>query len=480
MAEASLGKLHTHYFLSQADRAERWKLERLQMKALDEAFELAIERAGIPKDGELCLRSVSAPVHLRLGSSDHSITADWTAELAHVLTAHIRNAPPSRRVFYYSRRHAVLDFALSVARGEYQRAWAWRMLGLWQDRETGASNALRELVQALTREAETIVPAFRYLASLGTLAPFVRMLSANQWRELSEAALMHAGVLPAADVNTPPSSRVFSYALRILKHSQILAAINSSGALARADETIRRAVAVLAIFDAEPALLHSQVAPDIVALVASSIGTAPVNEEPIVASELEQAAPGPFSSPQPAEKHVEQNNDIPDPRQRARTEYGGLLFLINVLDLLEMPDHILAEAVLATRPLSWTLHQLAMTLIPAGPTDAAVLAFAGLPPGASPPSETELPATEIETHAVSLLAARVIDCLSSLFEPDVFSASELLEFVCRREAEIVADPVWLEVRFSLDQVSTEIRRAGLDLNPGYVKWLGVILKFVYE
>jgi len=56
----------------------------------------------------------------------------------------------------------------------------------------------------------------------------------------------------------------------------------------------------------------------------------------------------------------------------------------------------------------------------------------------------------------------------------------LIEFVCHRSAEIVADPGWIDVRFSLDEVATEIRRAGLDLDPGYVPWLGVVVRFIYE
>lgn len=57
---------------------------------------------------------------------------------------------------------------------------------------------------------------------------------------------------------------------------------------------------------------------------------------------------------------------------------------------------------------------------------------------------------------------------------------ELLELVCRRRARIVADPGWIEVFFSLDDVKTELRRARLDLDPGFVPWLGVVLRFVYE
>jgi hypothetical protein len=36
------------------------------------------------------------------------------------------------------------------------------------------------------------------------------------------------------------------------------------------------------------------------------------------------------------------------------------------------------------------------------------------------------------------------------------------------------------VIFSIREVVTEIRRAGLDLDPGFIPWLGVVMKFYYE
>ena len=54
-----------------------------------------------------------------------------------------------------------------------------------------------------------------------------------------------------------------------------------------------------------------------------------------------------------------------------------------------------------------------------------------------------------------------------------------LDFVCSREADILADPGWLEVQFSLEGVSTEIRATALDLDLGWVPWLGMVIRFVY-
>ena len=133
---------------------------------------------------------------------------------------------------------------------------------------------------------------------------------------------------------------------------------------------------------------------------------------------------------------------------------------------------------LGRRDFSWVLHQLALTLTGTGPSDPAALAFAGLPPDAEPPSITEDPANETEAAAVLELVELILERLRVLLEPE--TEMNLIEFVCCRRAQLVVDPGWIEVRFSLDDLSTEIRRAGLDLNPGYISWLGIVVSFVYE
>lgn len=184
--------------------------------------------------------------------------------------------------------------------------------------------------------------------------------------------------------------------------------------------------------------------------------------------------------PSGIEQDVKPVSEFLDPRRRRITEFGGLLFLLRIIELLKLPEQILADATLGSRPFVWTFHQLAMALAPIEPDDAGGLAFAGLAPDDMPPSEQDQPATLDETRALLALAEKVVECLSSLVDYEHESTEALLEFVCRRRAEVVADPGWIEIRLSLDQVATEIRRAGLDLDPGYVGWLGVVVKFVYE
>ena len=52
--------------------------------------------------------------------------------------------------------------------------------------------------------------------------------------------------------------------------------------------------------------------------------------------------------------------------------------------------------------------------------------------------------------------------------------------VVRRTGRIVWDRTHVEVRMPLSCVDLRIRRAGLDLDPGWVPWLGKVLRFYYE
>jgi hypothetical protein len=51
--------------------------------------------------------------------------------------------------------------------------------------------------------------------------------------------------------------------------------------------------------------------------------------------------------------------------------------------------------------------------------------------------------------------------------------------VCRRQAVITADPGWIDIHLRLDEVDVNVRRAGLDLDPGYLPWLGCVVRFCY-
>lgn len=168
-----------------------------------------------------------------------------------------------------------------------------------------------------------------------------------------------------------------------------------------------------------------------------------------------------------------------DGRIVARTGSGGLLYLLHVAADLDIPTLAPRSRVLGHRGLRWILNEVAASLAACPPGDPAALAFAGLPPDADPPRTGEPPITLGEARALLGTRRRVIAGLRRRLADDETNAEELLSAVIDHPAVVLADPGWLEIRFPMEEVRTPIRAAGLDQNPGYLPWLGVVVRFSY-
>ncbi len=505
MQEVRIHKFETHYRLPKRALAERRRLDQVRALVLDTALELALERAGVPEDGELCIRTLVAPIRLRLSGTDASLVLDWSVALAHEISRALRDGSSPNMVFYYSRRQALMDLVIKVSRGDVRRIWAWRQLGLWRSNDQSSDRAnerqaVLELAHALCAEPAMVVPALRVLAVEGGLQHIANRLTGREWEALALAALSAIGAAHLlSEADHALSSRDLRDALRVLNGSRVLRAITSSSALREASIEARRAVAALAVLDAEPMLLRTDSAQIVIAVIAEATRSAPVETINVLPEQLPSGtlaltersqlrAPGSIERTREAEfegadaitEPDEEEAKPVDLRRRAFTRFGGLLFLLGLIEDLCLPEEIIAHPALGARPLLWVIHQLALALLTIEPNDPAALAFAGRPPDARPPSEEQEAPTEIEARATKTFAARIVKRLGALLDFEDAIQTCLLEFVCCRRAEIVADPGWIEVRFSLDEVSTEIRRAGVDLDPGYLSWLGVVVRFVYE
>ena len=169
----------------------------------------------------------------------------------------------------------------------------------------------------------------------------------------------------------------------------------------------------------------------------------------------------------------------PDARAVRPTPWAGLLFLLATAADAGVPDRLLDDPAFAARPLWWTLHRIGLLLVPADPDDPALLAFAGLRPGDPGPRTAAAPDAAEERglgrhagHWAAVTAAR-------LGVPDDRPPAEVVIALAARPGEVVAEPGWVEVRLGLDQVDIDARRAGLDVDPGWVPWLGTVVRFCY-
>jgi len=499
MDTLSIDRLEVRYRmpLSRAQEADR--LDRALRRVLDEALESALERAGFSPTEEVCIREVEVPVRLRLSAGDDDLILAWSDALARGLRQAVAAGETSRVVRYTSRAHALLDLAAGAAAGDLRRAWAWRQLGIGP---ASAGSTVQEVrtpreaaeayATALAAEPETIVPILRAVAEAGHLEHLVAVLPPEIWVELAREALRVAGAPAEAlgeeswggweekeEVQDAASSdrKIVRRAVAASPIGRISAS-SASGSLP--------ALAVLAVLDADPGFASRPAAAwrEALAAVAQSRETAVETPRPPAAREeiAETAAvPNPVAAPE----MVAADRPLLDVRREGFTQFGGLLFLVGLVEELGGGAHLPVEGGAmgegsGVRSLRWHLHQLGLALIPALPDDPAILAFAGLPPESQPPSEGEDPPSPEEQAALAIWVGKIAAALAVRLHREETPAAELLAAVCRRRARIVADPGWIEIHLSLDEVAVDVRRAGLDLDPGWVPWLGVVLRFRYD
>jgi hypothetical protein len=533
MAVLEMRRMRNRYRLSPSRLAARERLDQIVVSILDGDLEQALQTSGLEVGGEICIRRLDVPVRVRLSGSDTAIAAAWCRAIAAALAAAVAKRDPDV-ARYDSLRQALFEMAAGVARGELGRAWAWQSLGLMRRSvpESNLPGAVDDLVSSLVMRPTEVVPALGELARQGMLRLLARRMHVGQWIRISQARAALAGLAsasprdvgwePVEPVTGPPalagarSEQHSRLAVELSARSPIFAALTGQDSVVQ-DPEARHAVALLVVLEAQPgaAFGGAERAERLIAGVAHLLAVAgrsaslPLRNDPLDFSSppdtdestpadaqaadqppgrdlqpvvfpaaREPARSGAQAEP-PASRESPSESASGYPRRRAWTENGGLLYLVHLVDRLHLPERLMTTPELANRPLPWSLHQIAIHLCGAADDDPAALAFSGLGPDALPPSREAPPATEKELAALEALASELAQSLADALERRTERPQSVVAEICSRRAEIVADLGWIEVLFRLDDVSLEVRRAGLDLDPGWVLWLGVVLRFVY-
>ena len=519
-ATLSVGRLSARYRVAPGGD-ERRALDGVLALMLDEALEPALARARAEQPAEhVCVRRVDAAVRLALVREPASVLADaWAGAIAAAIAERVRLGGPDV-VRYGSLRHALLDFALCVAAGERGREWAWRSVGLWP---AGASEPARALVLALAGDGCAVAPVLASVARRGALGGLVERLAPSAWLELAAAALRSAGAPAevarrALAASAPPAATVNEVA-RAVDRSDIAIALGATGAPVVA-------IAGLALVEVAPAAVGVlgerlvgalAVQPGRAARAPVGDGSSPeprraAHPEPhpagaaaaeagsashraraeeaerevaVVATPPSEPSPAAASAPRREEPRAPSaDGDEPAPmshdgeelpvarRAHGESAFGGLVFAVHAVVALDLASRFAAQ--LPDVELGSALHALALALrVERAPADAAALGFAGLAPGSEPPAAVP----EDARAAIDAAVADMRDWLAARLECD---AAELdLPALLRRRARIFADPGWIEFHLDVDEIDTAVRRAGLDLDPDYLPFLGCVLRIVY-
>jgi hypothetical protein len=523
MDTLTIGKLHSRYRLPAWAAPQRERLDRVLDAAIDDYLDLALARAGVPTDEEVCIRSIRSVAKMRLSNPDSALAAALSLAIADAVRQAVADLSFDI-VRYRSRSHALLDVVAAATKGELGRAWAWQQMGLWRaSQHIGRAGAIAEAMRALCSEPRAAVPVLAALTRLSDHAEaFAALLDhagSDRWVALARAVLGTAvprvavpsaiPALPAEEDSKTVDPQMRATADRILARSLIAGSTLPLLKVRPVGPAVTTALAVLAIAEVEPAGLcgRSERNAVLVATAAAALRAraaaqkqSPGPATPAArlrigqaprADPLHERAPVPTPTPSSMTRTVPvrevslpEECPLPDSRMRGTTCAGGLLLFVRLAGRLGLPDHLCAD--LPGRPLRLALHRLAMMLAPVQADDAAALAFAGLGPGSVPPSDTDEPFADDDNGVIVAARDRLIAALREALARApgaegflTLDDRELSAFVCQRKAEVIADPGWLDIRFSLDDVSIDIRASGLDCDPGWVPWLGIVMRFVY-
>lgn len=493
-------------------------------------------RATTTSHGHLCVRELSIAMRIPASrlNDDAYVAASWATQIVGTLEQMVRpsiDATGSQIhdrgvVFYRNDADAVLDVAVSIARHDFRRAWAWQQLGLCGTAELsggdisnamseGASNSTSIVVTALRAHPLLVVPVLTRLAEQELLSAF--RFSPTQWALLARSAREALPVRqPSAE--SPQLIRRIERAVERSPLSQL------ASNLTNATAAERRAIAMLILAASAPELAADGTAVTILETrdlaeftsqsrianqdnrnlasetdvsepkseqidrhvdtsLTSSTSTRDTNAEQDdtgsagqLVSEAQdgEGAPTGIASSERTRGTSENMGDPEDNQRSTWSGYGGLLFLHN-LQMLRQLESELPDA-LAARPLREVLFALAIRLTGASADDPAVLAFVG-----SAAADTWMAGDfdDDERAAIGDLADRILDELAIRLVRCEVPREQLISFVTRRTARVTAGPGWITIELSVDDVNIDLRASGLDLDPCHVPLIGCVIVFSY-
>jgi hypothetical protein len=289
----------------------------------------------------------------------------------------------------------------------------------------------------------------------------------------------------SSSISQGDNAQDIACASRIVTASRLAVAARDSRL--RWEGPAARAFGVLVVAESEPAILRRDVAIALCLNVARALsGAMPTvgeissttTQSRLDARRLEASARRGLTDETAPERTATDSSVGSDEPLGDQTEYAGLLFLLNAAVDAAMPDALLNDRSLDSVAPAVLLARTAMALAPVEPDDPVVFAFAGVDPRRTlhrwNRSLNEPLMERICVHA-STWAAAAARRLGHQDEASLAVVTEKLG----RTGRIVREPGWLEVHLSLDDVDIDVRRAGLDLDPGWVPWLGSVLRFRY-
>lgn len=494
MTRLSIDRLHSEFFVDRVESGAA--LERLTADVIDH-LEAELLAASLPTFHAVCIPELRVQIDLDLATSASSLSRVWSQSLLDAVSAHIRsgNAP----TIYPREIDVHRDVIESVASGDLSRLWAWHQIG----------------VVSADVTAPTLEHAVRALAGVPLWIPAVLNQVRSTFEHFDSSAFVQLAVamtaiqpsLTVSGTDWPADGPSESDSREVAANASVADLLHRIAGFIphriwselTADQRIlvgRLAVTCLAPQrSTDVGLIRAVVR-------RATLLTAPSESDARSTESRESAPPGggtPTGRHDPADNPLTGHGDDhtppvagADPADRAEppteaeesgeqdpvadalgpdaldpdhpvTEVGGLAFLLHVIAALnpfDESDDALDPADVVTR---------ALALL--GDTALDEPLIASLRSKVEPTPDAVLAATN--THA-ALVAQRITSWVDERTDGDL----SLADLVARR-AVISAETGWIEITYPLDSIDLRVRTIGLDLDPGFVWWLGAVVRFLY-
>jgi hypothetical protein len=428
------------------------------------------------------------PVTAKWSADAADVGRAWTDGLARAIGEALAKGD-GNCVRYSSRRAALADLVYRSALGDAERQWAWRRMGFLDRAPVPSDDALRAGVEHLVRAPELIWPVLARLMdgeeAGASLTAALRALPVAAWMQILSACPRTAAYVRAESsaVTARPASESLDdpHATNPARAADPPAFVPGPSAsallrwVARRPHFARRHADVLTVLVA--ALAGPPEGEATVALRRRVEGSrAALAERWVPAAPAPPSAPSSAPAPEPAragdrpgEKGAEpaavRPPDLPDRAHGVPTRFGGALFWLARAGA----DRVIAAPGVPPAAVRLVLRELARALgVP--DDDVAAAAFCG----------GEVPEDEAPPALVAHAAAAAERWTAWLDDEAPDLAEPRMETVCGRAGHILIEPGWIELVLPLSSADASIRRLGLDLDPGWLPWLGCVVRIRYD
>jgi hypothetical protein len=514
MSQLTIDRFTTTACVPDGDDAAGARVRRLADRVAGTRLDVAIAKVPLPP-GEWCIQRVNVPLVLDLERPDPSLEEQWAQALIAALATAL--AEPSPGVAYFSRMFdALRDLIVSVARGNAEREWAWRQIGLLTPSDPSPASQPKAAVLCAARRfpCDAVRALVACVREVGILSVH-RLLGSSGWGEFAALACVATGHEVQAVASAPGDTAHDGHALsetpaaaRLAGAAYVRSVLASEIVRApiRRDHETARNWAMLIAAESDPSILARTNAAAVIESIAACLETQPGGvasglgvrtsgrtaessaldrESTPPRTGLDTGAPsdarlGPQgaagdAAPAPERSPERDSGDLAAPRNTFATIWAGLLFFLNTAAAADIPRAILEDPAFAERPLSDVLSAIAQFIVRADADDPAILALSGRLPD---PDGIGL-FSDVEANRIAHHAARWISATADRLDDPNCEPAEICRRIALRRGLIEVEPGWIDVRLDLSEVDVDMRIAGLDIDPGWVPWLGTVVRFSY-